>query len=304
MKMRLHGKSRAVAWTFVLLSAGVAQAQLGGSLTVENETALVDVIGRGLPGTWGFPDTAVWVEIRATNPSGGIAPPDPVTGEGNESQNPLVRETYMGAGILMVQNPGRFSEVFSERLGGGSFYARVYDRTAPGGSLYYLDSTSFQDDGTAQYAYPNFSASTWKLIETGAVDVDSDGDGIPDALESDMGLDPGNPDTDGDGWDDLFEVLNSPLWNPTEPDPTLEVVIHAPVFVSDPGGLDGPHTVTWPTKAGVAYRLEYHPTQVDAPGEEWVEIWSGVAADEDQVEEIDWVLDESPAGFFRVWAMP
>jgi hypothetical protein len=43
---------------------------------------------------------------------------------------------------------------------------------------------------------------------------------------------------------------------------------------------------------------------VDAPNEEWVVVWSGVAAGEEHMEEVDWVLDESPTGFFRAWVMP
>lgn len=312
MNKCLHEKGWAMAGLLALLSAGIAQAQLGGSLTVENQTSLVDVIGRGLPGTWGFPDTAVRVEIRKTNPSGGIVPPNPLTGEGDVSQNPLARASYMGAGILMVQNPGRFSEVFSERLGTGSFYARVYDRTSPGASLYYLDSAPFQDNGTAQYAYPSFTSSTWKLIETGAPDIDSDGDGIPDALEQDLGLDPTNPDTDGDGYGDLFELIHSDYMNPTEEDPRFSVELIPPVFTpagipGEPMVQEGPHTVSWFTVPvpGLYYRLEWIE---ELPFDEAFTqtIWEGVLAQpgvQVDVDVEDYIRDDGGIrGFFRVWA--
>ena len=38
-------------------------------------------------------------------------------------------------------------------------------------------------------------------------DLDSDNDGLPDAKELEAGTDPTNPDTDGDGYSDLVEVL-------------------------------------------------------------------------------------------------
>lgn len=300
-----QSNQRRAFWMVLVLAAWATQgamAQLGGALTVENTTALTDVIGRVLPGSIGEPATATHAEIRETTDAGGIAPPDPDTGEGDEGLNPLVRNTYLGAGIILVENPGRFSETFSERLDESKqYYARVYDRPSAGASLYYLDSAPFEDDGSSQYANPSFASSTWKLIGTGAADVDSDGDGIPDMWEMDNGLNPGEKDTDGDGFDDLFEVLNDTHWNASEPDPMLALTIEAPAFVSDPGGLDGPHTVSWPTKAGVTYRLEYHPTQVDATNG-WVEIWNDVAGSDEQTEDIDWVLENGGSnGFFRVW---
>jgi hypothetical protein len=300
MNTHLHFQELAAGVAILLASAGLAGAQVpAGSLTVENQTALTDVIGRTLPGTWGFPDAAVRVEIRKTV-SGGMPPPNPATGEG-EPEN-LVQASCMGKGIL-GSNPGRFSEVFTNRLGSGSFYARVYDQPAAGGSLYYRDSTAFTDDGAAQYAYPNFAGSPWNLVNTNEFAYgDSDGDGVPDALESTLGLDPGNPDTDGDGYPDLFELLYADYLNPTEPDAPFEVAIDLPA----PAESD-PYIVSWDTipVPGMEYRLEY--TDALPFEEEFTEtIWSGTATDTQLIVDVDeWVRTNSLfKGFFRVWAGP
>jgi len=55
--------------------------------------------------------------------------------------------------------------------------------------------------------------------------VDSDGDGLSDALERDLGTDPYNPDTDGDGlWDGVEDANRNGVYEPGlgESDPTDE----------------------------------------------------------------------------------
>jgi hypothetical protein len=302
-----------IACAFAFWMAGAAHAQtFGGSLTVENSSVLTDVIGRTLPGTFtvGGDPSAVRVEIRETNPAGGIAPPDPETGEGNEGVNPLVRESYMGAGII-VSNPGRFSELFGERLDGAKqYYVRVYDQPSTSDSLYYRDSSSFQDNGVALSVDPVFGG--WKLIATAQPDVDSDGDGVPDALEELIGTIIFNADTDGDGYGDLFEHFYSDYMRPMEPDPPFVVELIPPVYTpaeieGDPMVQEGPHTVSWFTVPvpGLYYRLEWID---ELPFDEALTqtIWDGVLAqpgEQVDVDVEDYIRDDGGIrGFFRVWA--
>ena len=289
----------------LMASGFAAMAQLGGSLTVENQVALRDAGGRLLPGNFGFSNTAARVDIRKTSALGEIVPPDPGTGEGDEGQNPLARQTYVGANVLGT-NSGRFSETFNQRLGLGDYYARAYDRPTAGESLYYLDSAPFQDDGTSQQVYPSFAASVWKLVATGQADLDSDGDGIPDEMENEvLGTNPANADSDGDGFGDAFEVAHSDYMNPMEGDPPFVVQMNAPVLEVPEEG--GPHTVSWmPVPVpGLQYRLEYVASLPFAA--DFVEtVWSGTSTNAEFVVDVDeWVAQEGVgAGFFRVWALP
>ena len=307
MKMKAYDLRQ--TWTMgiaaLLASALGAAAQLGGSLTVESAVALRDAAGRVLPGNFGYPGSAARVDVRKTSASGEIMPPDPSTGEGDEGQNPLARQTYVGANVLGT-NSGRFSETFNQRLGLGDFFARAYDRPTAGDSLYYLDSAPFQDDGTSTEVYPDFSQSAWKLIASGQPDLDSDGDGIPDEMENEvLGTNPANADSDGDGFGDAFEVVHSDYMNPMEGDPPFVVQINAPAQEVPEEG--GPHTVTWmPVPVpGLRYQLEY--TDALPFAEEYTEtVWSGTSTNAEFVVDVDaWVAQEGvAAGFFRVWAMP
>ena len=292
MNTKIHLKALLGAAAVLWLAEGAAQAQIN-SLTVFSSTPVTNALGRNLAGTGGVSNGASRVEIRQLG--AGIQPPNPDTHEGNEFANPWVRTTYLGYGVLGA-NPGCFSEEFKERLPDGSYFARVYDAEFPANALYYADSLPF--------AAPDKSVSSLE-VEFGALklvngdeDVDTDGDGIPDAMENERtGTIASEWDSDKDGWDDRFEVLNDTL-DPNESTP-IEVAIHAPEpEVQPPLG----HAVSWWTLPGVAYRLEFHPDQADATN--YVEVLSGAAPGSQMVEDVDWVLDESPTGFFRVKAFP
>lgn len=67
---------------------------------------------------------------------------------------------------------------------------------------------------------PAGDLSLYRLRPADAPPIDSDGDGLPDAAEANVGTDPLNPDTDGDGRFDADEVATDRLYqtDPTNPD--------------------------------------------------------------------------------------
>lgn len=295
MKTRLRRKAMGWAAVAVLALVPGAGAQVVSPLYVGNSVPVTNALGRPFRGVNGYPEISARVEIRETGP--GIVAPDPATGEGNDAVNPLVRVSYIGHDAPF-ENSGLFSETFSNRLEvGKSYFARVYDGAAPGGSMYYLNSATF--------AGPPGGVSTLDVVfqgrylVNGEPDLDSDGDGIPDAMEMDMGLDSNNPDTDGDGFADRFEELNEYV-DPKEARP-LDLWIQAPS-----AGADW-HSVGWWTIPGVAYRLEFRPQWVD--GEPYItDVWTGVASGTEigtlEVDVEDWVTNSPFMGFFRVFAIP
>lgn len=300
MKNKLHSNIfHAAAAAVFLLAAGVARGQLGVSVTVNNPTPVTNALGRNLPGNNGNPSGAARVEIRQWG--GGIVKPDPDTHLGDDALNPPAGEpTYMGHDVL-GDNPGRFSKEFDRSaLAAGPYFARVYDADAPRDAIYYADSASFSVPADPNDTTIDVVFGPLRWVFTGEVDGDDDGDGIPNAMENEVTqTNPNNGDHDEDGWDDRFEVLTDQL-DPKESTPIL-VELHAPQPESlPPLG----HSVSWWTIPGVAYRLEFHPTQVDAAGEDYVDVWADPAPGAEKVEDVDWVMEESPAGFFRVKAFP
>src|SRR5205823_1183203 len=73
---------------------------------------------------------------------------------------------------------------------------------------------------------------------------DTDGDGLPDTLETLVGTDPTNPDSDGDGLPDGAEVVqfrSSPLDRDSDDDGIAdgeEVVPGVDGYVTDPANAD------------------------------------------------------------------
>ncbi|NCA81875.1 MAG: hypothetical protein EOM72_03930 [Opitutae bacterium] len=299
MKNKLYSNIFRVAAAGFWLAAGVARGQLGVTVAVNNPTPVTNALGRNLPGNNGNPSGAARVEIRQWG--GGIVKPDPDTREGNDALNPPAGEpTYMGHDVL-GDNPGQFSKQFDRsELEAGPYFARVYDADAPRDAIYYADSAAFSLPADPNETTINVAFGPLRWVFTGEVDGDDDGDGIPNAMENEVTYtNPDSWDTDGDGWDDRFEVLNDQL-DPQESTPIL-VELHAPQPESlPPLG----HSVSWWTIPGVAYRLEFHPTQVDAAGGDYVDVWADPAPGAEKVEDVDWVMDESPTGFFRVKAFP
>ena len=288
-------------WALILaagawLVQGEVQAQII-SLAVGNSVPIQNALKRNLPGSNGNPGgLAVQVEIRETTAGGGIAPPDPDTGEGSAA-NPLVRTSYLGHDAIGT-DPGLFSETFTNRLATNvTYYARVYDATTPGAAKYYADTGTFAGP-PAYLDSVDVTFGPLLLVKTGAADTDTDGDGIPDTLESEtLGTSPTKPDTDGDGYSDWFEGHYSEYMHPTDPDPGLELQITPPQVYAV-----NPHTVSWQTipVPDMTYRLQY----TDAlPYEDpyIVEVWSGTLTDTNKEMSVeDWVTNSLYKGFFRV----
>ena len=82
-----------------------------------------------------------------------------------------------------------------------------------------FNSVSFGQDETSQLddLYAELGAIDEQTdAATEEPSVDSDGDGLTDAQEEELGTDPGNPDTDGGGVNDGEEVSNDD-WRQTDP---------------------------------------------------------------------------------------
>lgn len=294
MKRHLHVKTAGVAVIVMAAALNGAQAQIVQPTNVGNLAPKTDVLGRILPGTWaGDPAAAAWVEIREVGTA--IRPPDPVTGAGNDTFNPLLRTSRIG----MNQTPptsetGMFTEILTNRLEDGkTYFARVYDKSTPGASLYYANSVPFEDvppDQRNQESTIDVVFQGWNLVN-GEANVDSDNDRVPDAMEGELGTSASNPDTDGDGYNDYFEATHTPFVSPTEPNIPLDVLLSevAP----------GERGVSWGANPGLDYRLEVRPEWLDE--EAYIELWSGTAAETNLQRSVEsWMTTNSPKGFFRV----
>ena len=276
----------------VIVIAVAAQAQ-EPVLVVGNAMAVNDPLGRPFRGINGSPELSARVEIRATFGGRILSPTN------EEAQldffNPLMRVSYIGHDVPIADS-GLFSETFAsnELHSATSYYARAFDWTSRDTSIYYADSLPFagMPSGTIN---PEFGP----LVRVdGEEDVDTDGDGLPDAFEDgETGTIPSEWDTDGDGFNDWFEAYYGEYMDPNAPTNALEVQINAP----ENAAVD-PHTVSWWTipVPGMTYHLQYRPQWVDE--EAYSNIWSGTATETLlDIDVQDWVgTNEPPKGFFRV----
>lgn len=293
------------------MSAGLALAVLpavanaqGISLAVGNTEPAQNLLRHNLPGTDGDPDNSCRVEIRQAWTGGIILAPSNGSGQ-VDTFNPLVTNSYLGHGAI-GSNPGLYSETFADRSvfsTNATYYARVFDRPDPAAAIYYADTALFaRPPDSLPSINPEFgelkSVSGLDTDEDGIPDAmeDTDGDGIPDEMEGTTNTDPTSSDTDGDGYNDWFEAHYNDYLSPTEPDPSLVIQINPP----PPNGVD-PHTVSWWTipVPGMTYLLDYRPQWVD--GDAFSNLWSGTATDTNvEIDVEGQVQTDGLTGFFRV----
>ena len=297
MKAKIHVKILAAMAMLALAILPVRARAQGISLAVGNTIPVENAFGRNWPGTAGDPGGSCPVEIRRTTAGGQILSPTNDPGQ-IETFNPLVTNSYLGKGVIGA-HPGIYAETFTNRAVLATnlqYYARVFDRPPGPTPVYYADTQPFFGPPVdAPSLNPEFGAQ--KLVATGLPDVDTDGDGITDGAEGDLGLDPNSPDTDGDGFNDWFEAFWWDYLNPKEGDVPLEIWIHSPEI---PGS--GPRTVSWQTIAvpGMTYQLQFRPWWQDETA--YSNVWSTVATDTNVEYDVESILQEdSPVkGFFRV----
>ena len=155
--------------------------------------------------------------------------------------------------------------------------------------MYYADSALF-DEPSSEATELHVTFASMRLV-SGEADIDSDGDGIPDALElEEFGTDPTAKDTDEDGYDDGFEVAYDDYLDPGEPD------VNELRVTGQEGG--GDYWAAWWAIPGVTYRLEFRPAWID--GTVFTQVWSGAASGTNlEISVQNWMLTNRPKGFFR-----
>ncbi|MCA0982908.1 thrombospondin type 3 repeat-containing protein [Halobacillus yeomjeoni] len=142
----------------------------------------------------------------------------PMTESGNVSENQMTIDAATGV----------ISYSLAELLD------HPYADTSEGRFTLYMEYTDgrypFTDDGQYTFyggAYDSISSSDTLKVDGAKTElpapVDSDGDGLSDSEEADLGTDPDKPDTDGDGYGDGEEVeANTDPLNPEDPEKTSE----------------------------------------------------------------------------------
>ncbi len=298
MKFQLHLKIWGIGSLLLLGLVGIAQGDMT-SLAIGNTNPVLDHLGRSFPGTWaGGSNDAARVEVREVG--AGIVAPDPVTGEGNDTANPLFLVTHMGNEIISGSDTGMFSYTLPGRLGVGvEYFARAYDAQLPSEAYYYVNSLSFQDVPPDEYETTptlNVEFQTLYLVNQGD-DTDTDGDLLPDWMELDItSTDPTAWDTDEDGYFDGFEVIHDGYLENGVVN-LNEIQLYLPDF-SEPPSETNEYYVRWWSIPGVGYRLEYRDTMMN--GQSFSNIWAGTASETNLEVSVEWVQTNAGVkGFFR-----
>ena len=122
-------------------------------------------------------------------------------------------------------------------------------------------------------------------------EVDSDGDGLPDTVESDIGCDPEVADTDGDAFPDGFETDQGS--DPLDPS-TVPQILSIDLVHGAPSEQDSV-VLTVATFQGGIFEVEHCPLAKD-----WNQMGISITGDDASHEIVIPVDDASSCGFFRV----
>lgn len=308
-----------VLFCLAALLSGRAQADFGSFvnpvyLMPEPDHPVSDLLGEP------FPDGGL-VEIREVG--GGIVPPDPITGKGDDEANPVLTTGHVGDNSV---DDDPYSGLFTLAIRQANarpalnvaYFARVYDAADPVDATLYADSDPF----TLTHYSSTHVTTFLSFGQSASIDpasdpyVDSDGDGYTDREEAFYR----GRDSDGDGWSDWFEINhgmdpNTPfsfdaiaLEDIEEPDLAYAGVSSIDEL-SDEELSSIPWTVTgkgisWTAVSGVTYVIEFADTLLDRDA--FAAILTNLAESTDGFADVSEYFTNtlSPIGFFRVKAVP
>lgn len=170
----------------------------------------------------------------------GIQPP---SSDGQPSpSNTVLFSTRVGNGVADTPAlQGLFDAAVTPRPSGPVF-ARVFNRSTAEASSFYADSQPFTPNGTQVFA------AAFGLVSNVLDSADSDGDGINNSWEKNIGSDPLLADSDGDGTSDPDELRLGT--SPADPRSNLSVVRCRRLG-------DGSFEVHWASMPAKQYKLQW-----------------------------------------------
>ena len=257
-------------------AAGGSQLVLNGNLVTNGNTVIIDPAATVAAADYGYvvgtlrktfvnPGDSRTFEVGTAN---GYSPLDVTSGNGpatltvyaTSTQEPHSADPHRFKRYWTIAAPSNFSadltfHFFSDETEAGPLYNRTYSVSRYNGS-WTVFPTTMTDSSNRNPKVTGVSPlnGNWTLIE-----VDSDGDGIPDWYENLMGFNPNDPsdanaDFDGDGMSNLAEYLSST--NPKDAKDVLRVTSAA----LNPSGF----VISFPVVGNRTYRIEYKNSLDDA----------------------------------------
>jgi hypothetical protein len=296
----INGKMKALLAGLAALVAvsGVAWSKpLAANLYVGTLKDVTGFDGRALP-------DGSYIEFRTMYKAGNVWMTYTPKSALVETRNPLKTTSKVGYGVIeSARGRGLFAACVSGLETTNQYVARLFSGPTPEESVAYCDSTPFIYTADDTRSVSNVSFGIWKALDGSTLD-DTDGDGLVDLAETTQAdTDPGDWDTDGDGFSDGFEWSHG--MNPRE---EYQLPIRLAVTPVDEQLLDEGESqvflydVAWSSISGLTYNLEYTDDML-LGDEDWVSITNVLATDTNMAVPVDdWFVD-GPRGFFRVWTV-